>query len=596
MHKEPKKINKKKKFDELDGLVWILNGRVFVKNEVKDGMPPIINPCEKIKLFINGMECNHLTTVSEQDEIELKETINEIDAGIEVEISDDGLKAFLYFTPSRTVMNMVVDTYPTNKLDVSANQVTLELKKTSPEYLLNSLRSAGVVYGINTELLELICKNNMPGRFLIAEGVAPENPTHDEIEYMFNVNEVVEFELKENELGNVDFRNISSYESVTAGQVIARLHTGLPGKKGISVTGEDLNPPQAKKINITPSLSVTYDKETGEIRANKPGRPIKQEKGNTIIFHIYDAVVIEEVSIKTGNIWFKGDIEVKRNVCESMEVIARQNVLIKGNVDFASIYAGNNITIKGSAISSKINAAMSDVVAKDPAPLMEKLITGIDSLINNIKHISSQEITTKKLTEFSEIVRYLLNEKNKELPAIIYDVLHSLRKDNYDIDENFILSLMKSTRSLMGNYSEVWDINYLNQIVSDVRKLFSGKNTTAAKGCITLNSVTNCEVSALGNVTVLGKGCVNSIINCNGKATVTGYVRGGQIRAEKGIEVNIAGSERGSKILLAVPEDSYIQIRTAHIDTTIKVGRLSHTFLSVKKMVRARIENGKLIF
>jgi len=596
MHKEPKKINKKKKFDELDGLVWILNGRVFVKNEVKDGMPPIINPCEKIKLFINGMECNHLTTVSEQDEIELKETINEIDAGIEVEISDDGLKAFLYFTPSRTVMNMVVDTYPTNKLDVSANQVTLELKKTSPEYLLNSLRSAGVVYGINTELLELICKNNMPGRFLIAEGVAPENPTNDEIEYMFNVNEVVEFELKENELGNVDFRNISSYESVTAGQVIARLHAGLPGKKGISVTGEDLNPPQAKKINITPSLSVTYDKETGEIRANKPGRPIKQEKGNTIIFHIYDAVVIEEVSIKTGNIWFKGDIEVKRNVCESMEVIARQNVLIKGNVDFASIYAGNNITIKGSAISSKINAAMSDVVAKDPAPLMEKLITGIDSLINNIKHISSQEITTKKLTEFSEIVRYLLNEKNKELPAIIYDVLHSLRKDNYDIDENFILSLMKSTRSLMGNYSEVWDINYLNQIVSDVRKLFSGKNTTAAKGCITLNSVTNCEVSALGNVTVLGKGCVNSIINCNGKATVTGYVRGGQIRAEKGIEVNIAGSERGSKILLAVPEDSYIQIRTAHIDTTIKVGRLSHTFLSVKKMVRARIENGKLIF
>jgi len=49
-------------------------------------------------------------------------------------------------------------------------------------------------------------------------------------------------------------------------------------------------------------------------------------------------------------------------------------------------------------------------------------------------------------------------------------------------------------------------------------------------------------------------------------------------------------------IQLSVPEDSYIQIRSVFPDTVIKVGGFSYTFLSEKKMVRARIEDGKLVY
>ena len=81
-----------------------------------------------------------------------------------------------------------------------------------------------------------------------------------------------------------------------------------------------------------------------------------------------------------------------------------------------------------------------------------------------------------------------------------------------------------------------------------------------------------------------------------GEVYIAGYVRGGKIRAEKGIEINIAGSKRGSKILLSVPEDSSIRIRTVYTDTTIKVGNISHTFLSEARMIYARLENGKLLY
>lgn len=580
----------------LDGLIWISDGRLFVKNEKTNGMPPIINPCEGVTLLVNGKECKHLITVCEKDEIELIANEYAVDAEISVDISDDGLKAFLNYAPSKLVKNIILDSSPINKLDIQVAQQVIETRFIPLKQLTDSLSASGVIYGIDQSKLEEICEKNIPGRYQIAEGLAAVRPQDDSIEYFFENEEATEVKPKTNDAGRIDYKNISSFHSVNIGQVIAEVHMGAPGKDGVTVTGQPIPAGDAKKLTIAPSFSIRYDEKTGIIRANKPGRPFRQEKSNVITIQIYDSVSVDEVNMKTGNIHFKGDIEVKKNVCESMEVVARQDVIIRGNVEFASIYAGNNITIKGTAITSKINAAMNEVVAKDPAPLLQMLTNGIDELIWNVKQVQLEDLNTQKANSFPELIRSLLNGKNKQLPAIVYEVINSLRRYNYDVEDNFILMLMKKTRSLMGNTSEIADLYSLYKISSDLKELFSDKNTVPVRGSITLSSAVNCEVTALGNIQVLGRGCVNSKLSSNGKVIVTGYVRGGQIRAEKGIEINTSGSERGSKIFLAVPQDSYIQIRSAYTDTTIKVGGLSHTFLTEKKMVRARVENGKLLF
>lgn len=391
-------------------------------------------------------------------------------------------------------------------------------------------------------------------------------------------------------MGNIDYKNIFEYVTVNAGQVIARVHKGSPGKNGIAVTGETIPPEKPGKLVISPSLAINYNEETGIVMVNKTGRPSVIKKGSTILFQIYDSVVVDEVCIKTGNIRFKGDIEVKRNVCESMEVVAGQNVLVNGNVIFASIYAGNNISVKGTVISSTLNAAMNDAVIKDPATLLEKLVNGICSLITNIKKISYGDAV-----QFNELIRLLLNSDNKDLPNTVYEVLQLLRTGNYDIDDNFILSLMKRTRSLMGNYSEIPDIRYLYQLINDLKTLFLTKKHTPVRGDITLSSISNCNVTALGNIKILGKGSVNSSLYCKGEAYIAGYVRGGRIIAEKGIDINTAGSKRGSKILLQVPADGFINIRKVYMDTTIRVGNLSYIFLSEARMINARLEGGKLL-
>jgi len=589
------KCKSNKLTNEIDGLVWITNERVFVKNEKNEGMPPLINPCEEVKLFINGLQYNHITAVSENDVIELKTFYSELDAKMDIKVTEDGLKAFLSYSPARIVKNIIMDSDPVNKLDIKVRQQIIETKSITPEQIKEYLKRSGIVYGIDDNIIDEICNKNISGTYLVAKGLEAEDPTDDIIEYYFNKNDTIHDKPQTNESDDdyIDFKNTSSYQMVCNGQIIAEIKKGKPGKPGKTVTGKPIAIGNARVITIEPSFSIKYDEKTGKIIATKSGRPSVEEKGDSVFFQICDTITIDEVNMTTGNVYFRGNIEVKTNVRESMEVIAKRDILIKGNVDFASIYAGNNITIKGTAITSKINAAMSDIIVKDPAPLLHKLADGINELIENIKKIYAKG---EQNDSFSELVRSLLNSKNSHLPLLIYEVMNSLRKGNYDIEHEFILSLLKKTRSLMGNYYDLNDLNSLEKIVSDINDMASCKNTTAIKGNVTLNSAVNCDIMALGNIHVLGKGCINTKMNCGGKAIITGYIRGGQIRAEKGIEINTSGSKRGSKILLAVPENSYIKIRTAFADTVIKVGGFSHTFLSEKKMVWARIEDGKLVF
>lgn len=584
---------KKLKKNENDGLVWIENGQVFIKNETKDGMPSVINPCEGIELIVNGKVRKHLTAVHEDDVVELKPLTAELTLQLDVEISADKLKCYLNFSPARLVAYSVVDCNPVNRLDIKTTQVVLEKKETDLQQILGYLSGVNVTYGVHMDILKEICEKNEPGRFLIAEGLSPEDAADDRIEYFFNVNGTEFIWPDENSMERIDYKNIRQYEAVSAGQTIAQLHKGTPGVNGMTVTGEIIPPRPGKKLIIAPSFSIRVDEQTGEIKAAKTGRPCCEEKGNSILFQIFDCICVDEVSIKTGNVRFKGDIEVKSNVFEFMEVVARQNVLVKGNVIFASIYAGNDITIKGTAISSKINASLNDVTAKDPSPLIEELMTEIDKLINNINQFPAQNMNPES---FKYVLQNLLNTKNKDLPATIYEALHAFKTGNYDIQDEIVLSLLKSTGSLMGNYSGIPDVEYLNRIKSEMEDILSNSRSTPVRGEVILNTITNCDVSALGNITVQGRGCINSSLYSKGKVFVNGFVRGGQIRAEKGMEINTAGSKTGSKLLLAVPSDGYIQIQTAYADTTIKVGPLSYTFLSDKKRIYARIENNKLVY
>ena len=48
----------------------------------------------------------------------------------------------------------------------------------------------------------------------------------------------------------------------------------------------------------------------------------------------------------------------------------------------------------------------------------------------------------------SSVIRHLINNQNKDLPSTVYEVLNSLRKGNFDVEEDFIIQFLNRTRPL----------------------------------------------------------------------------------------------------------------------------------------------------
>ena len=62
------------------------------------------------------------------------------------------------------------------------------------------------------------------------------------------------------------------------------------------------------------------------------------------------------MDIKTGNIYFKGDVLVKGTVTDGMKVIASGNVEVRGFAAHCQIEAGGDILVKRNIVSGKVKA------------------------------------------------------------------------------------------------------------------------------------------------------------------------------------------------------------------------------------------------
>lgn len=135
----------KLKTENSDGLVWINNGIVYVKNEDKYGMPPVINPCKEAVLYINGAECNHLCTLNEKDTVAIKPLTTKTDLQIDVELSEDKLKCYLLYTPACQIRHEIADMEPVNRLDIQTRQAEVKVEKTDKNRIIEFLKSKNII-------------------------------------------------------------------------------------------------------------------------------------------------------------------------------------------------------------------------------------------------------------------------------------------------------------------------------------------------------------------------------------------------------------------------------------------------------------------
>ena len=241
-----------------------------------------------------------------------------IDAGCNVHVSADKMKAYITITPPDGGANITV------------------------EKVMKALESNGIQYGINRELLESAVNypeyNEM---ILIAQGKAPESGKNGRVEFHFDIN--IERRPTILEDGRVDFRELNIIQNVMAGQKLCTLIPPIEGINGKNVLGADVPSLSGKQSKMPRGRNVETNDEGDELFASIDGE-VEYVDGKISVMPNYE--VPADVGTSTGNINFVGNVVVRGNVVSGFVVEAGGSVEVYGVVEGAIIKAKGDIVLR----------------------------------------------------------------------------------------------------------------------------------------------------------------------------------------------------------------------------------------------------------
>ena len=284
-----------------------------------------------------------------------------------LEISEDTMTATVrFYPPSETGQRMSMDEFMKD----------MQFKK--------------IVYGINMELLrEHFSKGLYCTSLVIAEGKPPRHGKDAEIEYFFNTDPRAVPTL--NEDGSVDFFNLNTIIHCRKGDVLAHIIPEDVGECGYNIAGAQIKPRNVKRATLRYGKNVALSEDHMSISSEVDGC-VSLVDGQVFVSDLY---VVENVDNSTGNIEFDGSVQVNGNVCSGFSISAQGNVIVKGVVEGAAIYADGDIVI------TRGMNGMSKGRLEAGGNIISKFLE--NAVANASGYISAESILHSKVTAGSEI-------------------------------------------------------------------------------------------------------------------------------------------------------------------------------------------------
>ena len=120
---------------------------------------------------------------------------------------------------------------------------------------------------------------------------------------------------------------------------------------------------------------------------------------------------------------------------------------------------------------------------------------------------------------------------------------------------------------------------------------------TSVESYVYVLNVLNSRINCSGNVLIEGRGCVNSKIHSGGYLKIRGILRGGEVYARLGANINETGASSGTLTTIAVSSDQKIKINKAKEGTVLKFGNRKHVLTDDYHFLVAKLnEHGDVIF
>lgn len=228
--------------------------------------------------------------------------------------------------------------------------------------VVEEIKSHGLCYGVREDILKKVLILKLYERKVsFAYGTEAENGKDGYFEFLFKT----EFDRKPAILedGNADYMNFETYAKVNKGDPLVIYHpaeSGIPGhnvwnEQIDAFSGVELAKMDGEGFRILPD-GVTYVSEYN-------GKAEFTE-GKLIVTAIHE--IFGDVSAKTGNVDFDGDILVHGKVRSGMMVEATGSITVEGILEAATVVAGEDVILKAGAMGNGTGAVLAkgDVFGK----------------------------------------------------------------------------------------------------------------------------------------------------------------------------------------------------------------------------------------
>lgn len=198
-----------------------------------------------------------------------------------------------------------------------------------------------VIHGIDRNLIGRLVNQQLYFRLLsLANG---EPPIHGEDGKLIDrIRTETRISAQKNEEGETDYRSLDNVFPIAKGDVIYEVIAPKPPAPGIDVQGARVPGRMGRPANV-PKIKNTLLSEDGKALCSAIDGQITF-RNNTFV--VENTLIIDgNVDNSVGNQDYTGDITVNGDVLGGFTLRATGNIVIKGMVESANIYAGGSITV-----------------------------------------------------------------------------------------------------------------------------------------------------------------------------------------------------------------------------------------------------------
>ncbi|NRF95575.1 FapA family protein [Paenibacillus frigoriresistens] len=589
---------KRPAMDDLSGKVWVQDGQIFCKDA--PDKYPLVSPVAGVRFYKNNELIEKAVVIREEDSltVDLQDELHE--PSWEIKLSENKMEAILEVTPGFRIIRRLKEAPPNSfvQLEVVESKVFLILETI---LILDKLKELGIVNGIDYSELAAACTCEQSGSFVIAAG---NQPSPGKQGYFVPMQEVdIKKRLKERADGTLDYREVQEFPSVERGQVIGNVippEAGIPGR---TVTNEPVFPPEVLPLVVKAGKGVVLVEDTSKVIAVDAGMPQIHGKGQLLLISVVPKLLIgKDVDLKTGNVRYVGDVEVTGTVQDGMLVEAQGNILIRINSHSAKIISGCSVVIQNNIINSEITAGKSTLLREEIYQILGDVIEQMKQMataIQQLSMVSAFKVTSFTRTGLGPLLKILCDGKFKAFPAKRRELINKIKSCETELGEEWIEYRERLDKGFHPTHpSHLQSIDELFQLITRSGDLHASiHDSNDDQTCfIKASFAHNSQLYSSGDIALLGQGSYNSKIHARGFIEVSGFIRGGEIYAAKGVNIEEAGTKCGGFTKISVSSEGTIRIKHVLEDTVIQVGTKSHKFTVQSSRVYARLDdNGELI-